>query len=113
MLPLQYKLPETQAFLFIYKLSTDPQRLLFKVQPTPRPPSPCHRKKQMWIHPVVDLVVGGFIVSFFPFPLAMSACSFSLHALHHYVHRTEISLVNGLSTLKKVKVSHSVEAKSN
>lgn len=65
MLPLQYKLPKTQVFLFIYKLSTDPQRLLFKLQPTPTPHVPATEKKLMWIHPVVDLVVGGFIVSFF------------------------------------------------
>lgn len=31
----------------------------------------------------------------------MSACSFFLHSLHLYVHRTEISLVNNLSEFKK------------
>lgn len=44
MLPLQYKLPKTQVFLFIYKLSTDPQRLLFKLQPTPTPHVPATEK---------------------------------------------------------------------
>lgn len=38
--------------------------LTIQIATHPHPPRPCHRKKLMWIHPVVDLVVGGF-VSFF------------------------------------------------